>query len=287
MLFEGRDIATLGGGELRALRRRMQVVFQDPSLLVQPAPQIGTALLAPLEVHAIGTRESRRRIVGETLELVGLNATFMERYPHQLSGGQRQRVAIARAIILRPSLVLADEPTSALDVSVQAQILNLFKQMRQELGLTYVFVSHNLGVVRYISDRVAVMHLGRIVESGPSEQIFSSPQHATHGHCSMRCRMPTGEDWQAQDRTGGRAVTKEGGTMLEVNTFSIAARCARTGMLGVAVSTAVPGVGGICPFLRAGVGAVSTQSWVNPYLGIDGVCPARRRHERRSGARQS
>ena len=114
----------------------------------------------------------------------------MDRYPHQLSGGQRQRAAIARAIILRPSLVLADEPTSALDVSVQAQILNLFKQMRHELGLTYVFVSHNLGVIRYISDRVAVMHLGRIVESGPSRQIFTCPQHSTRGLCSMPCRMP-------------------------------------------------------------------------------------------------
>ena len=176
VLFEGRDIATLGGGELRALRRRMQVVFQDPAASFNPRHSVRTALLTPLEVHAIGTRESRRRMVGETLELVGLNATFMERYPHQLSGGQRQRAAIARAIILRPSLVLADEPTSALDVSVQAQILNLFKQMRQELGLTYVFVSHNLGVIRYISDQVAVMHLGRIVESGPSEQIFSRPQ---------------------------------------------------------------------------------------------------------------
>jgi len=176
VLFEGRDIATLGGRELRAWRRRMQVVFQDPAASFNPRHSVGTALLAPLEVHAIGTRESRRRMVGETLELVGLNATFMERYPHQLSGGQRQRAAIARAIILRPSLVLADEPTSALDVSVQAQILNLFKQMRQELGLTYVFVSHNLGVIRYISDQVAVMHLGRIVESGPSEQIFSRPQ---------------------------------------------------------------------------------------------------------------
>jgi ABC-type oligopeptide transport system ATPase subunit len=178
VLFEGRDIAALSGRELRALRRRMQVVFQDPAASFNPRQSIQTALLAPLEVHDIGTRTSRRRMVGDTLELVGLNATFMERYPHQLSGGQRQRVAIARAIILRPSLVLADEPTSALDVSVQAQILNLFKQMRHELGLTYVFVSHNLGVIRYISDRVAVMHLGRIVESGPCEQIFSRPEHA-------------------------------------------------------------------------------------------------------------
>jgi oligopeptide transport system ATP-binding protein len=178
VLFEGRDVGSLGGRELRALRRRMQVVFQDPAASFNPRQSIQAALLSPLEVHDIGTRTSRRRMVGETLELVGLNATFMERYPHQLSGGQRQRVAIARAIILRPSLVLADEPTSALDVSVQAQILNLFKQMRHELGLTYMFVSHNLGVIRYISDRVAVMHLGRIIESGPSEQIFSRPQHA-------------------------------------------------------------------------------------------------------------
>jgi oligopeptide transport system ATP-binding protein len=178
VLFEGRDIAGLGGRELRAMRRRMQVVFQDPSASFNPRHSVGAALLAPLEVHDMETRGTRRRLVGETLELVGLNATFMERYPHQLSGGQRQRAAIARAIILRPALVLADEPTSALDVSVQAQILNLFGQMRQELGLTYVFVSHNLGVIRYISDRVAVMHLGRIVESGPSAQIFSCPQHS-------------------------------------------------------------------------------------------------------------
>ena len=115
--------------------------------------------------------------MGETLNLVGLNADFMERYPHQLSGGQRQRVAIARAIILRPALVVADEPTSALDVSVQAQILNLFKQTKQELGLTYLFVSHNLGVIRYVSDRVAVMRLGRIVEFGTAQEIFGNPQH--------------------------------------------------------------------------------------------------------------
>jgi ABC-type oligopeptide transport system ATPase subunit len=177
VLFEGRDIARLGGRELRAVRRRMQVVFQDPSASFNPRHSVGAALLAPLEAHDVGTRHSRRRLVGETLELVGLDSSFMERYPHQLSGGQRQRAAIARAIILRPSLVLADEPTSALDVSVQAQILNVFKQMRHELGLTYVFVSHNLGVIRYISERVAVMHLGRIVESGPSAQIFSRPQH--------------------------------------------------------------------------------------------------------------
>ncbi|MGH6899080.1 MAG: ATP-binding cassette domain-containing protein [Geminicoccaceae bacterium] len=178
VLFEGRDIAGLRGRELRAWRRRMQVVFQDPTSSFNPRQSIGTALAAPLEVHGLGDRRSRRRTVGETLELVGLNAGFMDRHPHQLSGGQRQRAAIARAIILRPSLVLLDEPTSALDVSVQAQILNLLRQMRRELGLTYVFVSHNLGVIRYISDSVVVMCRGRIVETGTAEQIFARPRDA-------------------------------------------------------------------------------------------------------------
>ena len=179
-------------------------------------------------------------------------------------------MAIARAIILRPALVLADEPTSALDVSVQAQILNLFKQTKRELGLTYVFVSHNLGVIRYVSDRIAVMHLGRIVEAGASERSSRARSTPTPGPCSRPCPTSTRRGPRA---AGRRAVAprREGRNHAELNTFSIAARCARTGMLGVAVSTAVPGVGGICPFVRAGVGAVSTQSWVNPYLGIDGI----------------
>lgn len=177
VLFEGRDIGGLEGSALKAMRRRMQAVFQDPASSFNPRQSVGQILLAPLEVHAIGTAASRRNQVAETLDLVGLNATFMERYPHQLSGGQRQRVAIARAIILRPALVVADEPTSALDVSVQAQILNLFKQTKRELGLTYLFVSHNLGVIRYVSDRVAVMRLGQVVESGSAHAIFTTPQH--------------------------------------------------------------------------------------------------------------
>ncbi len=176
ILFEGRDINALSRPELKAVRRRMQAVFQDPGSSFNPRQSVGAALMAPLEVHDIGTRAERRRRVGETLELVGLNAGFTERWPHQLSGGQRQRVAIARAIILRPALVLADEPTSALDVSVQAQILNLFKTMKRELNLTYLFVSHNLGVIRYVSDRVAVMQLGRVIESGPAHDIFTRPR---------------------------------------------------------------------------------------------------------------
>jgi ABC-type glutathione transport system ATPase component len=177
VLFEGRNIAALAGGDLKAVRRRMQAVFQDPTSSFNPRQTVGQILLAPLDVHGVGAAPARRTQVGDTLDLVGLNAGFMERYPHQLSGGQRQRVAIARAIILRPSLVVADEPTSALDVSVQAQILNLFKQTKRELGLTYLFVSHNLGVIRYVSDRVAVMRLGRVVESGTAHEIFTNPQH--------------------------------------------------------------------------------------------------------------
>jgi ABC-type oligopeptide transport system ATPase subunit len=175
--FAGKDIATLSGSDLKNVRRQMQAVFQDPTSSFNPRQTIGAALLAPLEVHGIGTRTDRLIQVGEMLERVGLNANYINRWPHQLSGGQRQRVAIARAIILRPQLVLADEPTSALDVSVQAQILNLFKQTKQELALTYIFVSHNLGVIRYISDRVAVMYRGRIIEAGTSEEVFKSPRH--------------------------------------------------------------------------------------------------------------
>ncbi len=177
ILFEGRSLGELGGPELRRTRRRIQAVFQDPASSFNPRQKVGRALMAPLEVYDVGTPRERLARVGETLELVGLGASFMERYPLQLSGGQRQRVAIARAIMLRPALVVADEPTSALDVSVQAQILNLFRQMKNELGLTYLFVSHNLGVIRYVSDRVAVMQLGRIIETGPSHEVFQRPQH--------------------------------------------------------------------------------------------------------------
>jgi len=177
IIFDGHDIWTLSTGEMRRVRRQMQAVFQDTSSTFNPRQTVRTALLAPLEVHRIGTKRSRETLVEEALHHVGLDASFLGRHPHSLSGGQRQRVAIARAIILRPSLIVADEPTSALDVSVQAMILNLFKQIQHELGLTYLFVSHNLGVIRYVSNYVAVMYLGRIVEVGPAVQVFSSPQH--------------------------------------------------------------------------------------------------------------
>jgi ABC-type glutathione transport system ATPase component len=176
ILFEGRDIWTLSGRELLAVRRRMQAIFQDPASSFNPRQSIGAILAAPLEVHAVGTRAERARIVAETLELVGLSPSYASRRPHQLSGGQRQRVAIARAIILRPSLIVADEPTSALDVSVQAQILALLQKTNRDLGLACVFVSHNLGVIRVIADDVVVMRRGKIVEVGAVEQVFETPR---------------------------------------------------------------------------------------------------------------
>lgn len=177
VLFEGQDIWTLKGAELQAVRRKMQAIFQDPASSFNPRQRIGAILRAPLDVHDIGSRAARDDKVAETLSRVGLPVDFAKRFPHQLSGGQRQRVAIGRAIIMGPTLVLADEPTSALDVSVQAQILNLFRETKQSLGLTSVFVSHNLAVVRYLSDEVAVMKQGEVVESGPTHAVFSNPQH--------------------------------------------------------------------------------------------------------------
>lgn len=177
VLFDGQDLSRLPRSELRQLRRRMQAVFQDSSSAFNPRHTVRDSLLAPLDVHAIGDRTGRQGLVEDALHQVGLDSTFLNRHPHALSGGERQRVAIARAIILRPALVVADEPTSALDVSVQARILNLFRKIQSQLSLTYVFVSHNLGIIRYISDRVAVMYLGEIVEMGPIESVFSEPAH--------------------------------------------------------------------------------------------------------------
>jgi oligopeptide/dipeptide ABC transporter ATP-binding protein len=175
--FDGQDLSSLSRTEMRRMRRRMQAVFQDSSSAFNPRHTVRSSLMAPLDVHNIGDRASRQRLVEDTLVQVGLDSSFLHRHPHALSGGERQRVAIARAIVLRPALVVADEPTSALDVSVQARILNLFRSIQSQLSLTYVFVSHNLGVIRYISDRVAVMYLGEIVETGPIERVFSAPKH--------------------------------------------------------------------------------------------------------------
>jgi oligopeptide/dipeptide ABC transporter ATP-binding protein len=175
--FDGVDISGISRSELQSVRRRMQMVFQDPYSSLNPRMKVGTAIAEPALVHGVVERSAAAAHVKEMLELVGLPASAANRYPRQLSGGQRQRIAIARALSARPSVLIADEPVSALDVSVQAQILNLLSRLLQELDLTMVFIAHQLSVVRHISNRVAIMYLGRIVETGPTGQVFDSPQH--------------------------------------------------------------------------------------------------------------
>lgn len=175
--FENKDFLKLGGSELRQLRRDIQMIFQDPFASLDPRMTVGQILRQPFDIHKVGTYQERENRVKELLELVGLKPSHVNRYPHEFSGGQRQRICIARAIALNPRLMICDEPVSALDVSIQAQILNLLKDLQEKLGLTYIFISHDLSVIEYFCDRVAVMYLGKIVEIGTRDQIFSSPKH--------------------------------------------------------------------------------------------------------------
>jgi peptide/nickel transport system ATP-binding protein len=175
--FKDEDIAHRKGKALRDTRRQIQMIFQDPFASLNPRHTIGDILEAPLKVHGIKPGAERRRLVDEMLALVGLPADATERYPHEFSGGQRQRIGIARALILNPELVVCDEPVSALDLSIQAQILNLLVKMKAELGLSYLFISHDLSVVRYFADRVLVMYLGRIVESADVAELWEKPLH--------------------------------------------------------------------------------------------------------------
>ena len=177
VLVDGQDIWSLKGADLKAFRRKVQPIFQNPASSFNPRQSISQILTAPLEVHGIGDRDSRRAKVVALLERVGLPKDAIDRHPHQLSGGQKQRIAIARAVIMEPEVVLADEPTSALDVSVQAQVLDLFDDIRRDLGLTAIFVSHNLAVIRQVSDQIAVMRHGRLVEYGAADQVFGDPRH--------------------------------------------------------------------------------------------------------------
>ena len=178
VLFEGNDLAQVRGRALRAMRREMQVVFQDPHSSLNPRMTVAQLLREPLEIHRIGTATSRKFAVAELLELVGLDAGVAGRFPHEFSGGQRQRIGIARALSLGPKFIVCDEPVSSLDVSVQAQILNLLQDIQQERGLTYLFISHDLAVIRAVCDRVAVMKEGRIVEQGSVTEVYEHPQHA-------------------------------------------------------------------------------------------------------------
>lgn len=175
--FEGHEVLTASRRETKDLRRKMQIVFQDPFASLDPRRTIGESVAEGLVIHNIGTRQEQQEKIAAMMERVGLSAALLERFPHEFSGGQRQRIGIARSLVMDPSLLVLDEPVSALDVSIQAQVLNLLKKLQDELGLTYLFVAHNLGVVEYVSTRIGVMYLGKMVELAPRSEVFKRPLH--------------------------------------------------------------------------------------------------------------
>lgn len=177
VVFQGQELTTLSNQQLRQVRRELQIVFQDPYASLNPRMTVGNIISEPLVIHGIGSKETRKQRVRELLDTVGLNPAFTNRYPHEFSGGQRQRIGIARALALQPKLIICDEPVSALDVSIQAQVMNLLEDLQKEFDLTYMFIAHDLAVVKHVSDRVAVMYLGKVVEIAEAEKLYADPQH--------------------------------------------------------------------------------------------------------------
>jgi len=177
ILWEGQDISNWSPRELKPIRRDIQMIFQDPYTSLNPRHTVGEIIGAPLEIHKLVPRQGKLRRVQELLEIVGLNPEHYNRYPHEFSGGQRQRIGIARALTMKPKLLVADEPVSALDVSIQAQIINLMKDLQREMGIAFLFIAHDLAIVRHFCPEVAVMYLGKIVEKAPRDELYSNPQH--------------------------------------------------------------------------------------------------------------
>jgi oligopeptide/dipeptide ABC transporter ATP-binding protein len=205
IMFDGRDVAALQGDELKALHREMQMVFQDPYSSLNPRKSVGSIISDPFAIHGLYTDQGeRKRRVQDLMDRVGLNPEHYNRYPHEFSGGQRQRIGVARAIALEPKLLIADEPVSALDVSIQAQVLNLLRELQRDMGLTLVFIAHDLSVVRHMCDRVAVMYLGRVVEMAESDVLYTSPRHPYTGALLSAVPVPdpSGGTKQRQLLTG-------------------------------------------------------------------------------------
>jgi oligopeptide transport system ATP-binding protein len=198
--FENADVRKLHGKSLKAYRRDVQFIFQDPYASLNPRMTFGEIMTEPLVIHGIGTRRERETRCREMLEIVGLNPEHIHRYPHEFSGGQRQRVGIARALMLRPKMIICDEPVSALDVSIQAQIINLLEELQDEFGLTYLFIAHDLAVIRHICDRVAVMYLGKIVEIGGWKEVYNSPHHPYTQSLLSAVPVPDPDKQRARDR---------------------------------------------------------------------------------------
>jgi peptide/nickel transport system ATP-binding protein len=207
VLFEGRSLLQLGAAEMRALRRDMQIVFQDPYGSLNPRMRVATIVGEGLAIHRVGTRAERRDRVAELLELVGLSPDAARRYPHEFSGGQRQRIGIARALAVRPRFIVADEAVSALDVSIQAQILNLLQDLQRKLGLTMLFIAHDLRIIEHLSDRVAVMYQGKIVELSSRDEIYRNPRHPYTR--ALLAAVPVPDPRQRRDHMAVDAPGKE------------------------------------------------------------------------------
>jgi ABC-type oligopeptide transport system ATPase subunit len=205
--FDGKELTTMSRRDLRQMRREVQIVFQDPYASLNPRMTVGDIVAESLVVHNVGNRRSRRRSAEQLLEVVGFNPDFINRYPHEFSGGQRQRIGIARALALNPRLIVCDEPVSALDVSIQAQILNLLKDLQKEFGLAYLFIAHDLAVVRTMSDRIAVMNRGQIVEYGPAEQVYSHPKDAYSQ--ALLAAVPVPDPHRMRERRAERRKHKD------------------------------------------------------------------------------